>query len=188
MSDEEPTAESTGGLPVGGLAVEPAAASPEEEQLEGEDVLEDAREDALDFLEGLLDAMEADGDVSAGISEHGVIEVAVEGGDAGLLIGSRGQTLDAMQELLRTVVQRQAESRVRVVLDVDGYRERRREAVLRQAEEAARLALEDGEADLDPMSAYERKLVHQAIADIEGLSSFSEGQEPRRRVRVRRNP
>lgn len=155
-------------------------------QEEGE-ILEDAREDALDFLEGLLDAMEADGDVSAGITDEGSIEASIDGGDDGLLIGGRGQTLDAMQELLRTVVQRQAQTRVRVVLDVDGYRERRRELVLRQAEEMAQVAVEQGEAELDPMSAYERKLVHQAIAGIEGLSSFSEGQEPRRRVRIRRD-
>lgn len=152
------------------------------------EVLEDAREDALDFLEGLLDAMEADGDVAAEITSDGAIEASIDGGDAGLLIGTRGQTLDAMQELLRTVVQRQAETRVRVVLDVDGYRARRREAVLRQTEEMLRVAREDGESELEPMSAYERKLVHQAIAEIDGFSSFSEGQDPRRRVRIKRDP
>lgn len=150
------------------------------------EVLEDAREDALDFLEGLLDAMEADGDVAAEVTGGGAIEVSIEGGDAGLLIGSRGQTLDAMQELLRTVVQRQAQTRVRVVLDVDGYRDQRREAVLRQTEEMIRVAREDGESELEPMSAYERKLAHQAIAEVDGFSSFSEGQEPRRRVRIKR--
>jgi spoIIIJ-associated protein len=60
--------------------------------------------------------------------------------------------------------------------------------VLRQAEEMAKVAVEQGEAELDPMTAYERKLVHQVVADMEGLSSFSEGQEPRRRVRIRRTP
>ena len=158
----------------------------EENDAELEEILEDAREDTLDFLEGLLDAMEADGEVSADITDEGGVEAWIEGGDVGLLIGSRGQTLDAMQELLRTVVQRQAQARVRVSLDVDGYRERRRQAVLRQAEEMAQVAMERGEAELDPMSAYERKLVHHLIAGIEGLSSFSEGQEPRRRVRIQR--
>jgi spoIIIJ-associated protein len=153
----------------------------------GEDVLEDAREDTLDFLEGLLDAMEADGEIAAEITDDGAIVVSIEGGDVGLLIGSRGQTLDAMQELLRTVVQRQAQARIRLSLDVDGYRERRRQAVVRQAEEMAQVAVERGEAELDPMTAYERKLVHQVVAEIEGLSSFSEGQEPRRRVKIRRD-
>lgn len=177
MSETEP--ESIGS-PVQGAPDEVDA--PDEET-----VLEEAREDALDFLEGLLDSMEADGDVVAEISDEGVIEASIDGGDPGLLIGARGQTLDAMQELLRTVVQRQAQTRVRLVLDVDGYRGRRREAVLRQTEEMVLVAREQGEAELDPMSAYERKLVHQAIADIEGLSSFSEGQEPRRRVMIRRD-
>ena len=154
---------------------------------EADEILEDAREDALDFLEGLLDAMEADGEIAAEIADDGAIVVSIEGGDVGLLIGSRGQTLDAMQELLRTVVQRQAQARIRVTLDVDGYRERRRQAVVRQAEEMAQLAAERGEAELDPMTDYERKLVHQVVAEIEGLSSFSEGQEPRRRVKIRRD-
>ena len=154
---------------------------------EAEEILEDAREDALDFLEGLLDAMEADGEIAADITGDGTIVAAIEGGDVGLLIGSRGQTLEAMQELLRTVVQRQAQTRIRITLDVDGYRERRRLAVLRQAEEMAQVAVEQGEAELDPMTAYERKLVHQVVAEIEGLSSYSEGQEPRRRVRIRRD-
>jgi spoIIIJ-associated protein len=152
-----------------------------------EEILEDAREDTLDFLEGLLDAMEADGEIAAEITDDGAIVASIEGGDVGLLIGSRGQTLDAMQELLRTVVQRQAQARIRLSLDVDGYRERRRQAVLRQAEEMAQVAVERGEAELDPMTAYERKLVHQVVAEIEGLSSFSEGQEPRRRVKIRRD-
>ena len=158
----------------------------EVDPMEADEILEDAREDTLDFLEGLLDAMEADGEVTAEISEDGGIVASIDGGDVGLLIGSRGQTLEAMQELLRTVVQRQAQTRVRVSLDVDGYRERRRQVVLRQAEEMAQVAVERGEAELDPMTAYERKLVHQVVADIQGLSSFSEGQEPRRRVRIRR--
>lgn len=158
-----------------------------ESDLDSEDLLEDAREDVLDFLEGLLDSMEADGDVSAEITADGGIDASIDGGDAGLLIGSRGQTLDAMQELLRTVVQRQAQGRVRVTLDVDGYRDRRRSVILEQAQEMATLALAEGESECEPMTSYERKLVHQAVSEIEGLSSFSEGQEPRRRVRMRRD-
>lgn len=150
-----------------------------------EELLEDAREDALDFLEGLLDAMEADGDVIADIKPDGSIAASIEGGDGGLLIGSRGQTLDGIQELLRTAVQRQAQMKVRISLDVEGYRERRKDALARQAREAAERALEGVEVEMDPMSAYERKIVHEAIAPIEGLETFSEGQEPRRRVIVR---
>lgn len=164
----------------------PEPVESDEDEVDPQDVLEDAREDALDFLEGLLDAMEADGDVGAEISAEGVVEVVISGGDVGLLIGSRGQTLEALQELLRTVVQRQAQTRVRVTLDVEGYRERRKEAVKKLAVEMAQQAVEDGEAELEPMNAYERKIVHETVVSIEGITSFSEGQEPRRRVVLRR--
>jgi spoIIIJ-associated protein len=164
-----------------------AAAETEEEFIDPQEILEDARDDALDFLEGLLDAMEADGDVSADILEDGTVAATITGGDGGLLIGSRGQTLEAIQELLRTVVQRQAQTRVRVTLDVEGYRERRREAVRRLAEQAAERAVEEGEVELEPMNAYERKIVHETVAAIDGISSFSEGQEPRRRVLIQRD-
>lgn len=159
----------------------------EEEYIDPEEILEDAREDALDFLEGLLDAMEADGDVVAEITDDGGVAAEITGGDGGLLIGSRGQTLEAMQELLRTVVQRQAQTRVRVTLDIEGYRDRRRESVKRLAEQLAERAIEEGEVELEPMNAYERKIVHETVAGIDGVSSFSEGQEPRRRVLLRRD-
>ena len=158
-----------------------------DDYVDADDVLEDAREDALDFLEGLLDAMDVDGDVVAEIGEDGTIAAEITGGDGGLLIGTRGQTLEAIQELLRTVVQRQAEGRVRLILDIGGYRERRRDSVRRLAEQMAERAVEEGEVALDPMNAYERKIVHETIAGMEGLSTFSEGQEPRRRVLIRRD-
>lgn len=158
-----------------------------EDFIDREEILEDAREDALDFLEGLLDAMEADGDVVAEITDDGAVSAEITGGDGGLLIGSRGQTLEAIQELLRTVVQRQAQTRVRVTLDVEGYRDRRRDSVVRLAEQMAERAMEEGEVELEPMNAYERKIVHETVAGIDGISSFSEGQEPRRRVLLRRD-
>ena len=158
-----------------------------ESHVDPSDILEDAREDALDFLEGLLDAMDADGDVIAEILEDGTIAAEITGGDGGLLIGTRGQTLEAIQELLRTVVQRQAETRVRVTLDIEGYRDRRRDSVRRLAEQMAERAAEEGEVALEPMNAYERKIVHETIAGIEGVSTFSQGQEPRRRVLIRRD-
>ena len=159
----------------------------DDDYIDPEEILEDAREDALDFLEGLLDAMEADGDVVAEITDDGSIAAEITGGDGGLLIGSRGQTLEAMQELLRTVVQRQAQTRVRVTLDIEGYRDRRRDSVKRLAEQMAERAVEEGEVELEPMNAYERKIVHETVAGIDGVSSFSEGQEPRRRVLLRRD-
>jgi spoIIIJ-associated protein len=165
---------------------EPATSDDEEVVGDPAAILDDAVEDALDFLEGLLDSMEADGEVSAAIQEDGAIAATIEGTEGGLLIGNRGQTLDAIQELLRAAVQAQAQTRIKVTLDIEGYRDRRRDALRRQAEAMAERAMTEGEAGLEPMNAYERKIVHETIAGIEGVRSFSEGQEPRRRVLIKR--
>jgi spoIIIJ-associated protein len=152
-----------------------------EEDDEYDDELEDAREEVLDFLDGLLEAMGVDGEADADIVDDGV-EAWIEGDDLGLLIGRRGQVLDALQELVRIAVQRRLMERVRISLDVAGYRQRRRVALEQRAEEMARLAMEDGEVKLEAMSAFERKIVHETVARIEGVRSFSEGEEPRRCV------
>lgn len=149
------------------------------------EVLEDAREDVLDFLEGLLDSMDADGDVVAEITDEGTIAAVIEGADGGLLIGRRGQTLDAIQELMRTAVQHKAKTRVRATLDIEGYRDRRREEVASLAKQAAERALTEGQVELEPMSAYERKVVHDTAGSIEGITTFSEGVEPKRRVVIK---
>jgi spoIIIJ-associated protein len=86
----------------------------------------------------------------------------------------------------RTAVQRRLRSRVRLLVDVEGYRSRRRESLTEYARSMARRAMERGtEIELEPMNAYERKLVHDAVAEIEGASSYSEGEEPNRKVIVR---
>jgi spoIIIJ-associated protein len=126
--------------------------------------------------------MGVDGEADAEVVD-GSIEAWIEGDDLGLLIGRRGQVLEALQELLRIAVQRRLMERVRISLDVAGYRQRRRQALERRAEEMARVALEDGgEVKLEAMSAFERKIVHETVARIEGVRSFSEGEEPRRCV------
>lgn len=146
-----------------------------------EDRLIVAQEDALDFVEGLLEAMDVDGDAAAEIRDRRVY-VTVEGEEAALLIGHHGQTLDAIQELLRSAIQRQLRSRVWVTLDVQGYRERRKEALQERAREMAARALDEGEVEFEPMNAFERKIIHDAIGEIEGVTSFSEGEDPYRRV------
>ncbi|MEA2503683.1 MAG: spoIIIJ-associated protein [Actinomycetota bacterium] len=153
---------------------------PDEEESE-EDRLAMAQEDSLDFIEGLLEAMDVDGEASAEIRDRRVY-VAVEGQEAAILIGHHGQTLDAIQELLRSAVQRQVRARVWVTLDVQGYRERRKEALRERAREMAARALDEGEMELEPMNAFERKIVHDAVGEITGVTSFSEGEEPYRRV------
>jgi spoIIIJ-associated protein len=152
----------------------------DEEESE-EDRLAMAQEDALDFIEGLLEAMDVDGEATADIRDRRVY-VSVEGQEAAILIGHHGQTLDAIQELLRSAVQRQVRARVWVTLDVQGYRERRKEALRERAREMAARALDEGEMELEPMNAFERKIVHDAVGEITGVTSFSEGEEPYRRV------
>jgi len=131
--------------------------------------------------QGLLEAMDVDGEASTEIRDRRVY-VSVEGQEAAILIGHHGQTLDAIQELLRSAVQRQVRARVWVTLDVQGYRERRKEALRERAREMATRALDEGEMELEPMNAFERKIVHDAVGEITGVTSFSEGEEPYRRV------
>jgi spoIIIJ-associated protein len=101
------------------------------------------------------------------------------------LIGRRGQTIDAVQLVCYRVAFRGRQERKRVTVDAAGYRERRREVVERQADRAAERALETGkEIELEPMSASERKIVHDHLKDRPGLETFSEGDEPERCVIV----
>jgi spoIIIJ-associated protein len=140
---------------------------------------------ATEFLGGLLQAMGLDGEVDASI-EDGTAFLDVRGEELGLLIGRRGQTLEALQELCRTAVQRRLRSRVRLLVDVEGYRARRRASLADYARQMAERAKSRGtEIELEPMNAYERKIVHDAVADVDGATSFSEGEEPNRKVVVR---
>lgn len=151
----------------------------------GPETYAEAREEALDFLEGLLDAMDLDGEVGIELTEDG-LQAFIEGEDSGILIGRRGHTLEAVQDLLRTAVQRHVKERIRISLDIEGYRERRRETLTSMAREAADSALRDGDqVEMEPMSAFERRVVHETVAEIEGVESFSEGEDPRRRVIIR---
>jgi spoIIIJ-associated protein len=113
------------------------------------------------------------------------IAARVEGEELGLLIGRRGQTIDAVQLLCARAAFRDGAERKRVSVDAAGYRERRRETVERQADRAAERALDTGkEIELEPMSASERKIVHDRLAARSELETFSEGDEPERRVIV----
>ncbi len=146
---------------------------------------EDVATTAKEFLEGIVGALGLAADVATSI-EDGTAFVDVTGEDLGGLIGRRGQTLDALQEIARTGVQRRLRARVRLLVDVEGYRARRRTSLIDYAREMAERAKERGtEIELEPMTAYERKIVHQAVSEIEGASSFSEGEEPNRKVVIR---
>jgi spoIIIJ-associated protein len=136
------------------------------------------------LLDEIVDALDLDAEVL--VEETGEeIAARVEGEELGLLIGRRGQTIDAVQLICYRVAFRGRGDRKRVSVDAAGYRQRRRETVERQADRAAERALESGkEIELEPMSPTERKIIHDRLKDRSGLETFSEGEEPERCVIV----
>jgi spoIIIJ-associated protein len=149
------------------------------------DLLDDQADAAEDFLNGLLDVLDMDGEAEADIEDDAVL-VRMTGPDMGLLIGRHGATLEALQELSRAVVQHQTNARATLALDIDGYRERQRQIIERRARSAAAKVRKNREAvALEPMSAYERKVVHAALADFEGVLTSSEGEAGDRHVVIK---
>ena len=139
------------------------------------------------FVEGLLETMGIEGSSTVIVEiDEDTAEVQVTGDDLGLLIGPKGATLLALQDLARTVVQRQTGARTgRLLLDVAGYRAKRKEALARFTEKVAQQVVGGGEpVALEPMSSADRKIVHDTANDIEGVTTSSEGEDPRRRVVV----
>jgi spoIIIJ-associated protein len=140
---------------------------------------------AADYVEGLLDILDYDGDIDELVSA-GRPMVEVVGGRLNSLVGTRGATLEALQELARLAVFRQTGSPSRLLLDVGGYRANRRKELGAIAKNAAEKVKEFGEpVRLEPMSAFERKCVHDVINALAGVESESEGVEPSRRIVVR---
>jgi len=139
------------------------------------------------FVEGLLATMRLEeATVTIAILDEGTAEVRVTGGDLGLLIGPKGATLLALQDIARTVVQRQTGARTgRLLLDVAGYRHKRKQALERFTEKVAQDVLSSGTpAALEPMGAADRKIIHDTANAIEGVTTSSEGEDPRRHVVV----
>jgi spoIIIJ-associated protein len=138
-----------------------------------------------EVVEAVLDALELEGDVEIQEDDERIDAVVVGGDDYGLLIGKRGQTIDAVQLLCYQAAFRGMRERKRVVLDASGYRERRREVLTVRADRAADQALEhNASVEMDPMSAQERRVVHEHLKERPGVETFSEGDEPRRCVIV----
>lgn len=157
---------------------------------QGEDMtdisLAEQEDTAVNFVEGILDAFDVDGDIELELSDD-ALEIRVIGDDLGLLIGPRGNTLGSIQELARTAVAQahggRLEGRIRV--DIAGYRARRKEALVRFATQVSDKVKESGEAvALEPMSPPDRKIIHDAINEIDGVSTSSEGEDRRRHVVV----
>jgi spoIIIJ-associated protein len=140
---------------------------------------------AADYVEGLLDILDYDGDIDELVSA-GRPMVEVVGGRLQPLVGQRGATLEALQELTRLAVFRQTGTPSRLMLDVGGYRASRRKELAAVAKNAVEKVNEYGEpVRLDPMSAFERKCVHDVVNALSGVESESEGVEPNRRIMIR---
>jgi spoIIIJ-associated protein len=172
---EESTDESTEAA----AALDSPEGSPEEEERLAQ--LEREGDVAADYLEELLDIADLDGDLDMDVDGDRAA-VSIVGADLNQLVGDRGEVLDAVQELTRLAVYRETGERSRLMLDISGYRAGQRERLVELAQRSVQQVQETGErVALDPMSPFERKVVHDAVAGA-GLTSESEGVEPRRFV------
>lgn len=150
-----------------------------------EDRLVEEGEIAGDYLEQLLDVLDFDGDIDLDVDGDRAV-VSIDGGDdLTKLVGRNGEVLDALQELTRLAVQQATGERSRLMLDIARWRADRRDRLARLGREVAERVLKSGEREaLDPMTPFERKIVHDAVAAVDGVISESEGAEPKRRVVV----
>jgi spoIIIJ-associated protein len=148
--------------------------------------LAEQAEVAKEFIEGLIGRYGLDATVEVRELDEQTVELAATGEGLGLLVGPKGATLAALQDVTRTVVQRRFPHRTdRILVDVAGYRERRIAALQRFTEQVAAEVLESGtERALEPMSAADRKVVHDTVVTIDGVVSSSQGEEPNRYVVV----
>lgn len=151
---------------------------------DGEDLLVKEGDVAGDYLERLLDILDVDGDIDLDV-EGDRASVAIVGGRLNDLIGPDGATLEALQELTRLAVTQSTGVRSRLMLDVGGFRAKRRSDLTVLAGETAQRVAQSGQPErLSPMNPFERKVVHDVIAGVAGVRSESEGEEPNRRVVV----
>ncbi|HYB80308.1 MAG TPA: R3H domain-containing nucleic acid-binding protein [Mycobacterium sp.] len=164
-------------------AVTPAAGADELDDPEERLVVEG--EIAGDYLEELLDLLDFDGDIDLDVEGNRAV-VSIDGGeDLNKLVGRGGEVLDALQELTRLAVHQRTGVRSRLMLDIANWRGRRREELAALGDKVARRVLQTGEREeLPPMTPFERKIVHDAVAAVAGVHSESEGVEPSRRVVV----
>jgi spoIIIJ-associated protein len=160
-----------------------SAAGPARQREEKPDVdIEDQAPVVEEFLTGLVSAFGLEGDVDVRVDDE-VIIANVAGPQTEAMVGPRGSTIEAIHELSKTVLQRQTQSSARLRLDIAGYGERRRQALAIYANQLIDQLLEDGgEVTLEPMSAGDRKVIHDAAAERTGVRSYSEGQSPQRYV------
>jgi spoIIIJ-associated protein len=133
-----------------------------------------------ELLEEIVDGLSLDAEIEVE-EQDGVLSGRLEGEDVGLFIGRHGQTIDAVQHLAQRIVFPEGPSAVRVVIDANGYRERRAEALRAMADDAAEDAVSSGKpVDLDPLPPFERRIVHEYLRERGGVETHSEGNEPER--------
>ena len=163
----------------------PRAADGGKEEPVGEELsLEEQGETAREFIAGLVEELGLEAQISMKVVDEDTVEVAVDGESLGILIGPGGATLGALQELARTVVQKRTGGHSdRILVDVAGYRARRAEALQRFTRQIAEEVLASGtERALEPMSAADRKVVHDTVNELAGVRTRSEGEDPRRHI------
>ena len=172
-------------------AVEAEEAAPEKApeaapaQTLGEEVDDEKAQAIRKFLSGLLEQMESTAEIHIYLVEKGRYKVILEGKGLGALIGRRGETLDAIQQLTSYAVNRSGGGRVRVQLDAENYREKREQSLQHLARKvAAKVTRYRRSVTLEPMNAYERHVIHTALQDVPGVTTYSTGTEPNRRVIV----
>jgi spoIIIJ-associated protein len=176
---EAPTEEGLEGTTNGAAPAEGDGEGDQEERLVAEGEI------AGDYLEELLDLLDFDGDIDLDVEGSRAI-VSIDGSDdLNKLVGRKGEVLDALQELTRLAVHQKTGVRSRLMLDIASWRRRRREELAALGDKVAKRVLESGEREeLAPMTPFERKIVHDAVAAVSGVHSESEGVEPGRRVVV----
>ena len=150
----------------------------------GEEVGDDRAQEIKKFLSGLLQQMEVTAEVKVYLPEKGRYKVILEGQGLGAIIGRRGETLDAIQQLTSYSVNRTG-GRVRVQLDAENYRAKREQSLERLANKvAAKVVKYRRSVTLEPMNAYERHVIHTALQEVSGITTYSTGVDPNRRVIV----
>lgn len=184
-ADDGSVAAADAGTADGGNGDGGNGATGDPDELSGEDLLVEEGEIAGDYLEQLLDVLDYDGDIDMDVEGRRAV-VSVDGGrDLGKLVGADGDVLDALQELTRLAVQQQTGVRSRLMLDVAGWRAGKRADLTRVGTEVAERVKESGEREeLTPMTPFERKIVHDAVAAVDGVYSESVGTDTSRRVVV----
>ena len=171
------------------VAVEPVEA-PEEGSAtvsvaQGEQCNDEKAKEITTFLDGLLRHMNSEAAIKVYLDEEGRYKVILEGEKLGQLIGRRGETLDAIQQLTNYSVNRGNDKRVRVHIDAENYRLKREQSLEHLAQKVAAKVLKyRRNVTLEPMNAYERHVIHTALQDVEGVTTYSMGTEPNRRVIV----